>query len=252
MDGGKLSVQLRPSLTISALDIDPGVGCFSGVNSGTLSEPFRAQTRVQWKRWLPRIALVLLAAVVIAGVWLRVWYRKTYPFGSSHCCAGVLGMELRIFAKDNKGLFPAGESTPEASLGLLAKDHDAVLGILRGKTIPLSHTKAAYLQEGKLGPSSCGWFYIEGLKDSDDRRLALAWDKYGLGHNGQKLEDGGHEVLFMDGSHRTFSGIQWDEFLAEQRKLFQELKPELIGVLDAWATNYALRDSRAEALRQAR
>ena len=30
----------------------------------------------------------------------------------------------------------------------------------------------------------------------DDRRLALCWDKVGLGHNGERLPDGGHTVLF--------------------------------------------------------
>jgi len=252
VDGGELSFQLRPSLTISALDFDPGVDCFSGVNSGTLSEPFRAQTRVQWQRWLPRIALVLLAAVVIAGVWLRVWYRKTYPFGSSHCCSKVLGMQLRMYATDNKGMFPAGGGAPEASLSLLEKSAGGTLGILRGKTVPREVTEAAYPRDGKLGADSCGWFYIEGLTEKDDPRLAMVWDKYGLGHNGEKLEDGGHEVVFVDGSTGIFSGSRWDDFLAEQRKLFQELKPELIGALDAWATNYARRDSRAEALRKAR
>ena len=131
-----------------------------------------------------------------------------YPYGPSHCCIGGLCTALRCYALDHNGKFPAGGGTPEASLSLLFGNYvDAYT--LRGKTVPPNVTQAALRETGKLGPDSCGWHYVEGLTDSDDAQIAILWDKVGLGHNGERIKGGGHEVCYLDGSHRFIRASKW-------------------------------------------
>ena len=59
---------------------------------------------------------------------------------------------------------------------------------------------------------------------ADDSRLALFWDKEGLGHNGQRLWDSGHIVMFVDGFTKDIPAMEWDKFLAEQKVLFANRK----------------------------
>ena len=47
----------------------------------------------------------------------------------------------------------------------------------------------------------------------------MFWDKEGLGHNGEWLPDGGHIVMFVDGSHKHIPATQWQSFLDEQARL---------------------------------
>jgi hypothetical protein len=159
-------------------------------------------------------------AIVGAGV-VAVYagYRYTYPYGWSHCCSKVLGMELHSYADEHNGKFPAGQATPEASLSLLAKDDTNMLYILRGKTVPLLVTEKAYKRDGLLGPESCGWHYVEGLTEADNAEIAIVWDKVGLGHNGQRFKGGGHEVVWLDGSVSYIMSVEWPSFLKKQEKL---------------------------------
>tara|TARA_R110002096_G_scaffold114250_2_gene248052 strand:+ start:897 stop:1205 length:309 start_codon:yes stop_codon:yes gene_type:complete len=79
------------------------------------------------------------------------------------------------------------------------------------------------LGEGELlGPQSCGWHYVEGLRSDDDPRIALFWDKAGLGHNGGRLSCGGHIVFFVDSDHRHVTEAEWPEFIKEQTNLLSE------------------------------
>lgn len=200
------------------------------------------------RRWLKQVTMILSVAFLALVIWAYVWSRRNYPFGGSHCCIKALGLSLQIYAHDHKGKFPSGAGSPEASLGLLTKDTGCTLEILRGKTVPVEVTTAALLHDGKLGPESCGWYYVEGLEEKDDHSIAVLWDKFGLGHNGQRIKQGGHEVLFADGSISVLSGNRWDEFIEQQRQLLAAHDPPLTNALNAWFTNYALHDSRHEEL----
>jgi hypothetical protein len=83
----------------------------------------------------------------------------------------------------------------------------------------------ARLEGGQLlTPDTCGWHYIEGQRKDDDPRVALFWDKAGLGHNGERLSGGGHYVCFVAGSIEYISGDKWEEFLAEQERLRAAVK----------------------------
>lgn len=157
----------------------------------------------------------MFGILAVAYVGYMKW---RFPYGWSHCCIAGLGTALRIYALDHNGHFPTGGDTPEASLGLLYSNYvDAYT--LRGKTVPLRVTEAALRQNGKLGPDSCGWHYVEGLPESDSPQIAIVWDKVGLGHNGERIKVGGHEILYLDGSHRVISALKWPEFLEEQKQL---------------------------------
>jgi hypothetical protein len=128
---------------------------------------------------------------------------------------------LEEYANDHGGAYPAGGNSPEASLGLLYPNY-ANEYVLQGKTVPINVVQAALAGGGRLGSDTCGWHYVEGLRNTDNRRLALVWDKIGLGHNGQRLRAGGHNVIFVGGGIEYIPEAEWGEFLAEQEQLHKK------------------------------
>ena len=124
---------------------------------------------------------------------------------------------LQMYTEENKGYFPNGQSSPEASLSLLYRTESVSAEILRGKTVPRSVVEKILTMVALLGPETCGWHYVEGLNTSDDSRIAIIWDKVGLGHDGQNIDY--HEVLFLDGDRQFIPKSRWDSFLAEQSEL---------------------------------
>jgi hypothetical protein len=173
------------------------------------------------KRW--RVVLFMLSVLggVMGGGWL--YYRSTFPYGWSHSCDKQLMFALHQYARDHGGAYPAGEATQEASLSLLYPMY-ANEYVLQGKTVPLDLVKVTLKRGDRLGPDTCGWHYVEGLTLDDDPRLALCWDKVGLGHNGQRLPDGGRTVLFVNMGTEYIAGAKWQEFLEEQEKLLADRK----------------------------
>jgi hypothetical protein len=174
----------------------------------------------RWRR-LSLAGVALATALSLLGYW---WWRDRYPYGWSHCCDKQLSMALHLYADEHGGTFPAGDDTPEASLGLLYPTY-ANSNLLRGKTVSEEVVRRVLEGGGRLGPDTCGWHYVEGLRKTDDHRLALCWDKAGLGHNGERLPDGGHYVIRVGMSIDYISGERWAEFLQEQRELRAKLGP---------------------------
>ncbi|HOC57208.1 MAG TPA: hypothetical protein PKI20_16435 [Verrucomicrobiota bacterium] len=171
----------------------------------------------RWPKVLPEIAVALVGL----GVCLFLYWNWKYPYGMSHCCIKGVSLALVTYAQDHGGHFPAGDDTPEASLSLLYSNYiDAYW--LSGKTVPLEVVKAALAGKGKLGPDSCGWHYVEGLTQADAPEIAILWDKVGLGHSGERLRGGGHEVAFVDGSTQLIRGARWLEFLEKQKQLLAQ------------------------------
>ncbi len=126
---------------------------------------------------------------------------------------------LRAYAQDHGGRFPSGESSPEASLSLLYRERLIDAANLRGKTVPEA-VVVSRLESGQLlSPELCGWHYVEGLRTDGDPRIALFWDKVGLGHNGERLAGGGHVVTFVSGPPRHIPAAEWEGFLSEQQNL---------------------------------
>jgi hypothetical protein len=177
------------------------------------------------RRWGKLLAIAVVVVTAIAAAWSN-YLRHRYPYGWSHCCDKQLMNALLQYADRHGGWFPKGEATPEASLSLLHRDDpvSADANLLRGKTVPEPVVAARLTASELLTPETCGWHYVEGLRKDDDHRLALFWDKVGLGHNGERLSDGGHWVCLVGGSIDYVSGDRWESFLAEQEQLRAKVK----------------------------
>ena len=174
----------------------------------------------RWWRFAATVAGICLVLVATGAA----FYRYRYPYGWSHCCDKQLASTLSLYAGQNDGWFPRGEATPEASLSLLYKWSPDLVYLLPGKTVPLDAVRERLEGGSLITPETCGWHYVEGLRVDDDPRLALFWDKIGLGHNGERLPDGGHHVTFITGSHEYVTEDEWESFLAEQARLHAEVK----------------------------
>jgi hypothetical protein len=171
-------------------------------------------------RWRPiiRIVVVGIGLLVTSAV---VYYRATYPYGGSHCCILVMRSALQQYAEENGGKFPAGQTSPEASLSLLYKSNYIDAYTLRGMTVPEKKVRRILEGGGLFGPDSCGWHYVPGLTRADDSGIAILWCKEALGHNGQKTRDGGREIVFLGNGVQWISGNDWPAFLEQQEQLLQ-------------------------------
>jgi len=178
---------------------------------------------MRWSTKRRRLLLFILTVLVAFGGGGWLYYRWTFPYGWSHSCDKILMFALHQYAEEHGGNYPAGKATPEASLSLLYPSY-ANANVLQGKTVPLDLVKNTLERGDRLSPDTCGWHYVEGLTLGDDRRLALCWDKVGLGHNGQRNSDGGHTVLFVNMGYEYIEGSKWQEFLEEQERLLTDRK----------------------------
>jgi hypothetical protein len=189
--------------------------------SGSL-KPIGLHPGATVSRFWKCVIIAGLACGALSGVCYS-GYRYWFPYGSSHCCDKLLYLELFEYAREHNGWFPRGEAGPEASLSLLYRQDPLLVDVLRGKTVPESVVRSILERGELLGPETCGWHYVEGLRIDDDHHLALFWDKIGLGHNGQRLENGGHYVCFLRGIEYVPES-EWPAFLAEQERLLAKLR----------------------------
>ena len=176
-------------------------------------------------RWKLLRVVAVFSVLLIGAYAYQVWrFRQQYPFGLTHSCDKLLASDLQSYATRHDGWFPRGEASPEASLSLLYRDDPNTLSTLPGKTVPEATVRAILESGGLLGPSTCGWHYVEGLRSDDDEQLGLFWDKVGMNHNGGLLPEGGHYVCRVNGFIDYVRGEEWAAFLLEQAKLHKMLK----------------------------
>jgi hypothetical protein len=171
------------------------------------------------RKRLITVAIVLGTTAVLVSGW-TAYSKWKYPYGWSHCC--IIGMKssLEFYAEEHGGRYPAGESSPEASLSLLYRSNYMDAYTLRGMTVPETTVRRILEGGGLLGPDSCGWQYVEGLTQADDPGIAILYCKHALGHNGQRTKDGGRQVAFVgSGGIEWISGDKWPTFLKEQGQL---------------------------------
>lgn len=201
---------------------------------GSPERPPLTAMRGRLRRWLFGAAITL----VVAALGLYIFYHRTFPYGSSHCCDLILLQALQEYADNHGGEFPVGGSTAEASLSMIYSNVAWVSpDLLRGRTVSEAVVREALKRDGKLGPESCGWHYVEGLRVDDDPNLAIFWDKVGLGHNGQRLSRAGHTVLFVAGDRRFIPESDWPAFLSEQHRLLEERTNAVLGVIGTIEVN---------------
>jgi hypothetical protein len=163
---------------------------------------------------VPGILGALATGFVLGLVGLRYARRQAEA-------ARAIQVALLGYADRHDGWFPRGEASPEASLSLLHRENPELVTakVLRGKTAPEAAVRARLEAGELLTPQTCGWHYAAGLRRYDDPRLALFWDKAGLGYTDALVSAGGHFVFFIGGSIEYVSGDRWEEFLAEQERL---------------------------------
>ena len=172
--------------------------------------------RISARKWLI-VLLLIIAALIGAGY---AWYRYNYPYGQKHACLKQLGLSLYQYAGSHAGHYPAGGDCPEASLSLLYREpENPGAYVLSGKTKSAEAAEEILKRGELLGPDTCDWHYVEGFTVYDDPRLALVWDKVGLGHNGERLRNGGHSVWRVGCGEEIVPASEWPEFLAEQERL---------------------------------
>jgi hypothetical protein len=91
--------------------------------------------------------------------------------------------------------------------------------LLAGKSASVDDAERLLSSGQLLDAKTCSWHYVDGLRKTDDPKLALFWDKIGLGHHGEHMTGGGHNVWFIGGRYRWVSPEEWPSFIKEQEKL---------------------------------
>ncbi len=180
------------------------------------------KSRRRFLRWVGSLAALGIVAVVS----LKFLWANQFPYGHSHSCSKAIGSTLLIYAHDHDGWLPNGGSMPEQSFSLIWTNGDpySVKSILRGKHLAQAVVDAALAKDGFLSPQSCGWHYVEGLREDDGPHLAVAWDRtIGLDHNGRRRSGLVHEVILLDGSVQWVKKPKWKEFVKTQRELLAEI-----------------------------
>lgn len=190
-------------------------------DAAELGRDARLCTWFKRSRFVVAIVTGALATVCILG---SVWWKYSFPYGPSHSCSAGVGSSLRMYAEVSDGWFPHGLNTPEASLSLLrTNDRTAMKWFIKGKHLSQSVVDRAMSTDGFLSRASCGWHYVEGLRDNDDDRLAIAWDRVeGLDHKGRRRPGLMREVVMKNGSHPYVMRKGWAEFAKLQSNLLAE------------------------------
>jgi len=168
------------------------------------------------------VTMTLVFICVIAGY---LYFRYNYPHGYTRAWRTHLYANLDRYAMHHDGRFPSGGTTPERSLTLLyywSDKNRGILEVLSGPSVPLQRAEESIARTGWLDSESCGWHYVEGLSLNDNRKLALFWEKNGLGAHGRRHCEGSFEVVFVDGTKRRVPSEDWNDFLAEQERLIAD------------------------------
>ena len=171
------------------------------------------------------ISGMVVIVVIIAAIYgKRVYESYQFPYGSEHRCDKQLYLALVFYAEKHDGAFPSGEATSEASLSLIhTLDDMSECGyLLHRRDVPVKLVDDMFKRGELLGPETCGWNYVEGLRSDSNPELALFWDKEGLSEIGMRLSGGGHIVTFVDGRSEQIPESEWNDFMEKQEKMLAE------------------------------
>src|SRR5262245_20425999 len=171
----------------------------------------------RWGRWLAALSLLL----VVAGVCGWAWYYFTSGpepqwKGHSEEDARWISTSLNWYADRHDGWYPTGQATPEAALGLLnpGVHRFRLPWALTGGRVPAESVQQTFDKGELLDAAACDWHYVEGLTQSDDARLAIAWEK-----DSHPQPGGGRWVVLAGRAFRLIRDDRWQAFLEEQEQL---------------------------------
>lgn len=174
------------------------------------------------KRIVESLGITVLMVVLVFMMATTLFGRWRHPYGRSENALFFLSLALSSYASQNDGMLPFSLQGPEAALTPLAEHDLEGLGpSLRGKTVSLQKTMRRLRSGGQLDAETCGWHYVQGLRTTDPGRIAVMWDKVGLGNRGERIPGGGHEVLYLNGQREIVPLRDWGKFLAYQDDLYE-------------------------------
>lgn len=131
----------------------------------------------------------------------------------------LLYSDLWNYADGHNGWFPQSKRGPYAALQELYPRYCSgqELAGLSGNV----HATVECLKKGEpLTSNLTSWVYIQGLKDTDDPKLAIFWEaRGGIYANGERDPSGGHCVMLLSGEAGQISGADWTNFLEQQERL---------------------------------
>jgi hypothetical protein len=87
----------------------------------------RDEPKPRKRRGFLYFAVIGLGMYAVIGFLAKLWYNYKFPYGHSHSCSKGLGLDLKLYARDNDDWFPHGGVTPEASLGFLHSNNPTPL-----------------------------------------------------------------------------------------------------------------------------
>jgi hypothetical protein len=171
--------------------------------------------------------LAILFGIVNIVLALCYLYIKRHPvvfnesfWGHAHCMKQVT-MTLRMYAHENRGVFPFHTNGYGDALLL---DSNAWLPSLTGPGYDTSEFKRAQQTGGNVDESKVGRVYIQGLRETDSVQIAFLFDKlpnpgdhrHFFSRIGAPLV---REVGMLDGSMQVVRESQWPEFARKQIEL---------------------------------
>jgi len=164
-----------------------------------------AIARKYWK-YIPKkklfkaVIIVNIVTYIILSIFIFIMPEHGRPRKKARrisCTSNLkqIGLSLTQYAMDNENFFPN-----EGWEQLRSNDYLTDYGVYN---CPSSDTPKGNDNQ-KLTDEIVDYVYKKGLKDSDDSKIPLAWDKPGI------HEDYGN-VLFLDGHVKGFAGADWME-----------------------------------------
>ena len=157
--------------------------------------------------------------MLLAGAGAAWYYHWKLPYGRRDCCLPCLIHGLRMYAHDNDGWFPDGNSTSIDSLRKLFPVYATPLNVA-GVSGDVTEVKLRLERGASIDDSVSSWVYWPGLRNDDDPGVALIWERAeGVTGIGVRTKLGGHVVGFVDGSYRQILQSEWPAFVKDQEVL---------------------------------
>ena len=132
-----------------------------------------------------------------------------------------LYLEACQYASEHGGFFPATPQGGATSLQMLYPGYCHTGKELAGLTGDIDAVVATMRTGGSLSTNQSSWIYVgDGLKLSDNPRLALFWERQsGVFPSGERSRRAGRSVMLLSGTITNVPAERWSQFMNEQQRL---------------------------------